>query len=346
MKHGWLTCLALAGVAMLVGGCDMDFSKVDNPEYAAWKGFPVGSGYEFEGMLQTSAENPKRIQISANLMVFDLTQAVLKRRAQIFNPGGSGQLEFTDVIIPARVKKNDCLLTQDGMQDNFRGWDSVLVGEKLYDCEVHYYVVKRDGEILGIKTHGETGIKIWQCKKIPGGMAKIEVTGLSPSCIFSLSGQIVNVGMARITISPPGQATETETHPAKPANNPAGTDLEKAITSPEHLPIMPQPEKKVETSGLNTSSATTEEDDSAPKVILPATNPSDKKAFEEVPQKIEPVEKPVQRQPDPQLLSEVQEEDSPTSEPSSIKPVKLDVPERLDEDTAPLPKFAAPDDSK
>ncbi len=81
----------------------------------------------------------------------------------------------------------------------------------------------------------------------------------------------------------------------------------------------------MQTSGLKTSTSQPSEDEEpAPKVILPVTNPA-----ETVPQ----------RKPDPKPLSE--EEDYTPAEPS-VTPVKLDVPEKIENDSEPLPRMAAP----
>lgn len=314
MKYGWLTCLMIAGAAIFIGGCDMapmdfDLSKVDNPDYAAWKGFPVGSGFEFAGMKQDAVETPRQIHISSELMVFDRTQAVVKRKTQIFERGDEGSLEIEDVIIPARIKNTAHPQTQPDVQNCFRGWDSLLIGETRYDCEVHYYIVKYDAEMMGIDTKGETGMKIWHCKKIPGGIAKIEIASLTPSRLFLMSGQVIKVNVGPVAGRPvstytPAPAAPVKTQTPAPAPAPAveeqapvaapaptnaadskNAELENAVTAPDHLPIMPEPDKKVHTAGFNTStSQPSDEEEAAPKVVLPAT-----------------------RKPDPQLLSEMNE---------------------------------------
>ena len=321
MKHNLLICLMMAAAAIFVGGCDVDMdfiNKADNPDYAAWKGFPIGSGFEFEGMVQYSAEDPRRINITSELMVFDLTQAMVKRDSEIFNPGAASEIRSEDVNIPSRVKKMDNPLTQPDVHDDFKGWDSVLIGEKLYDCEVHYYIVKHDAERLGVKTQGLTGMKMWQCKKIPGGIAKLEMISLSPDRLFMLSGQVVkvNMGMEMTPRRPakeykPAPAAPKPAAPVAPVSENNTPEPEKTVTAPSSMPVMPEPDKKMQTAGLNTvTDETTAQNETSPKVILPSGQPAVRKS-------------------DPILLSEEEELQTQPTTDTSLAPNETVAPKEL-----------------
>lgn len=160
--------LALCAVLLVsTAARAQEAEMVENPQYAAWKSHAVGTSVSLSMDMSMAGMNMQQKAKQTLKSVAD-DQIIVEMEVEFM-----GQQNKQEVPIPAKVKKGNELLPE-GVEGTAKvtGREKVTVAGKEYDCEV----VEIEGQQEGNKMKG----KVYRTNDIPGGVAKVEMSGEMP----------------------------------------------------------------------------------------------------------------------------------------------------------------------
>jgi hypothetical protein len=138
---------------------------MDNPEYANWKGFKVGSSVTMK-MVSEASGFKSEMEQTHKLVELTADKAVVETAGVMITGGNKINLPATKREIPAKVKKAEGGDAKGAKADVKESSEEIEVGGKKLKCKV----VETDSEASGTKTH----VKTWQSDEVPGKMVKME----------------------------------------------------------------------------------------------------------------------------------------------------------------------------
>jgi len=142
---------------------------IDNPEYASWSKFELGTWLTVKMMMESTDMSHESMQIvkllevgSDNLVLeTDMTMTIAGRK--------------THATVKRDVPKTHAPPSDDHKADAAKpavkleeGSETLTVGGAEYKCKWKHTKVSVNGK--------ETDMKTWHCDEVPGGMLKMETT--------------------------------------------------------------------------------------------------------------------------------------------------------------------------
>jgi hypothetical protein len=161
-----LSRLAALGVCLLSTSAFAEM--VENPAYANWAKFKVGTSLTYSSEMQMQGMNMKS-EMTQKLATLDADKAQIEMKMRANNMDMPPQT----ITIPAKVEKTQ-VQPEPALPPGMKGEVKVLGKEKLsvagkeLECQVVQFTSEQDGQKL-------TG-KSWTSEQVPGGLVKTETT--------------------------------------------------------------------------------------------------------------------------------------------------------------------------
>jgi hypothetical protein len=161
--------ILVAAVVALASTAVFAEEMVENPQYAAWAKFKVGSSLKTQTVtVMTVQGNEMTNKVTTTSVLKEVTaaKAVLEVTTVMVVNGQETAMPAQKVDVPAKIKKGPTTEHPPGYKTTKlgEGDEEVAVGEKKYKC--HWIKTKVTGPQI------ESTTTVWSCPDVPGGTVK------------------------------------------------------------------------------------------------------------------------------------------------------------------------------